>query len=115
MQFDPQRVLINVRQATTEDLLDRATVYRAGMEPDALAMIDAELRSRGVTEEQIKQHAERRGERSILLPDGTAPRCSFCSRPAVVQAWGWHRLLGLLPIFPREYYYCERHEPVSPG
>jgi hypothetical protein len=30
MQFDPERVLVNVRNATTEDLLDRVTVYRAG-------------------------------------------------------------------------------------
>ena len=38
MQFDIQRVRANIRQASTEDLLDRVTVYRAEMEPTAVAM-----------------------------------------------------------------------------
>jgi hypothetical protein len=111
LHFDRERVLTNVRQAETEDLLDRATVYRAGMEPEALDLIEAELRSRGVTEEEIHKHAERQSGRSIPLPDGTAARCSFCDRPAVAQGWGWHRLWGLLPIFPVLHSYCERHQP----
>jgi hypothetical protein len=113
LEFDPERVLANVRQADTEDLLDRATVYRAGMEPRALEMIEAELLSRGVTDEQIRAHAERRLARSISLPDGTAAPCSFCDRPAVTQGWGWHRLWGLLPVFPMLYNYCERHQPAG--
>ena len=35
-----------------------------------------------------------------MLPDGTAVRCSFCHRPAVAEGWGWHRLWGVLPLFP---------------
>src|SRR5262249_20888430 len=64
---------------------------------------------------------------AIMLPDGTAMRCSFCDRPAVQQARGWHRmklripLLPLLigradiplgfsiPIFPKLFTYCEFH------
>ena len=42
MRFDRQRVESNVRQATTEDLLDRITVFAAGMEGDALEIIEAE-------------------------------------------------------------------------
>ena len=34
MRFDVERVRQNVQQATTEDLLDRLTVYREGMEPE---------------------------------------------------------------------------------
>ena len=34
--LDLERVQANVRKADMEDLLDRATVYRNGMEPDAL-------------------------------------------------------------------------------
>jgi hypothetical protein len=45
------------------------------------------------------------------LPDGTAVGCSFCHRPAVAEGWGWHRLWGLLPVFPRYYYYCSEHRP----
>src|SRR5262249_58437366 len=112
MNFDAQKVWLNARKAGTEDLLDRVTVYRAGMEPEAVEIIEAELRSRGVDRDQVEAHAAQR-QREVLppLPDGTAVRCSHCYRPAVVQGWGWHRLWGLLPVFPRYYAYCERHRP----
>ncbi len=35
LEFDAERVTRNVRDATSEDLLDRITVYRDGMEPAA--------------------------------------------------------------------------------
>jgi hypothetical protein len=111
MLFDLERVKANVRQATTEDLLDRITVYRAGMEESALAVIADELRARGISSAEIDTHAERRRQQSSFLPDGTAIRCSFCHRPAVAEGWGWHRLWGLLPLFPRFYYYCSEHRP----
>ncbi len=111
LSFDPQRVLINVRQASTEDLLNRLTAYRAGMEPEALAIIEAELRSRGISDEQLEAHAQQVLDEVIFLPDGMAARCSFCRAPAVAQAWGWHRLLKVLPVFPRHFYYCREHVP----
>ena len=49
METNLDRVRANVQAASTEDLLDRATVYREGMEPEALDLIEAELRRRGVT------------------------------------------------------------------
>jgi hypothetical protein len=113
MRFDPDRVRQNVRQASTEDLLDRVTVYREGMEPEALEIIEAELEARGLGAEQIQAHAGRRRREVIPLPDGTAARCSFCDRPACDQGWGWHRLWGLLPVFPRYYYYCDEHHPAE--
>ena len=113
MKFDPQRVRANVRRADTEDLLDRATVFRAGMEPEALDLIEAELRARGLSSAAMEAHAARRRDQIIPLPDGTAVRCSFCDRPAVDQGWGWHRLWGLLPVFPRYYSYCEHHRPAA--
>jgi hypothetical protein len=109
--FNLERVRRNVRVATTEDLLDRATVYRAGMEPEALDLIDAELDERGIGQDQIRDHARRRSAETSLLPDGTVVPCSFCHRPAVAEAWGWHRFWGLLPIFPRFYHYCGEHRP----
>ena len=105
MRFDPERVLSNVRRATTEDLLDRITVYRAGMEPEALDMIERELYSRGVYTAQIEAHAASREQTILLLPDGTAAPCSFCDSPAVAEGWGWHRLWGLVPLFPLYYFY----------
>ena len=42
LPFNPERVWQNAREASTEDLLDRVTVYRAGMEPEALEIIEEE-------------------------------------------------------------------------
>ena len=115
MLFDLERVKANVRKATTEDLLDRLTVYRAGMEEAALDVIEEELRARHISAEEIRAHAERRRGETSLLPDGTVVRCSFCHRPAVAEGWGWHRLWGLLPLFPRFYHYCSEHRPDVQG
>ena len=109
-EFNAERVRASVREATTEDLLDRATVYSDGMEPQALDIIEAELRRRGVTREDLEAHADRHRRQSGLPPgDGPPPRCSFCGRPAVRRGWGWHRLWGVLPLFPRPLAYCAEH------
>src|SRR5205085_8078170 len=100
LELNLERVQANVRKAETEDLLDRATVYRAGMEPAALELIDAELRARGVGEAEIAAHVRRRSM-TLYGADGLALKCGECRRPAVVRKWGWHRLWGLLPLFPR--------------
>src|SRR5437763_10892232 len=112
LDYDPDKVRENVRKADTDDLLDRVTAYRAGMEPDALYVIEEELRRRGVTAAEIEAHARRR-EEAGQTADGAVPeRCSFCPRPAVERRWGWHRLFGLLPLFPRPLRYCDVHRPV---
>jgi hypothetical protein len=109
LEFDADRVRANVRAATTEDLLDRATVYRERMEPEALDIIEAELRRRGLTPEQIEAHARSNGPATAGLPH----RCSFCDRPAVERRWGWERVhwRGFLPLpaLPHRYYYCAEH------
>src|SRR5262249_15170892 len=108
MRIDLERVRKNVREAGTEELLDRITAYRAGMEPAAIEIIEAELDRRGVGEAQIREHADRRA--SALQRGGVARCCSFCERPAVVRRWGWHRLWSKLPIFPRLFWYCDVHQ-----
>ena len=108
--FDLKAVARYIRKAETEELLDRVTVYRAGMEPAALDLMEGELDRRGVTRDQIAEHDAARRATAILHPDGTAVRCSFCDRPAVVRAWGWHRLFGRLPIFPRRFALCAVHD-----
>ena len=90
---DQERIRANVSAASTEDLLDRATVYRPGLEPEALALIEEELRRRGVTAAQQADHAE--GRLGVLSDArGTASRCARCGRPAVWRGWGWHRPWG---------------------
>jgi hypothetical protein len=108
LPFDAKKVQENARKASTEDLLDRVTAYREGMEPEALDIIEAELRQRGVGPEEIEAHSLR-GHDILRLPDGVAAKCSFCRRPAVESRWGAHKLFGLLPVFPRRLYFCAEH------
>jgi hypothetical protein len=107
--FDSQRVLANVRRADTLDLLNRVTAFRAGMEPEAILIIEAELRSREYGPAEIEAHAQSLAGEVIFLEDGCAASCSFCRLPAVAHGWGWHRLWGRLPVFPRYLYYCRIH------
>jgi hypothetical protein len=109
MNLDLERVAANVRSATTEDLLDRATVYRDGMEPEALTVIEKELRRRGVKEDEIEAHAARR--KVVSGWGGLARKCRRCARPASTLAWGWHWLWGLVPVVPWRYAYCDEHRP----
>lgn len=113
LKFDAQQVWTNVRQAPTEDLLDRITVYRAGMVSEALEIIEGELRERGVDSEQIERHAAKAAE-VLYDGDGIAISCSHCRKPAVTNAWGWQKLWKMLPVFPRRFYYCAEHRPDIP-
>lgn len=111
MRLDLKRIAEFIRRAETEELLDRVTVYREGMEPAALDLMEGELDRRGVTRAAIADHDAERRLTAIMLPDGTAVRCSFCYRPAIVEARGWHRLFGVLPLFPKLFAYCSLHHP----
>jgi len=114
MKFDLRRVAEFIRGAESEDLLDRVTIYRAGMEPAALDLMELELDRRGFTRDDIADHDRQRRESAILLPDGTALRCNFCDRPATLKRWGWQRLFHRIPVFPRVFAYCEVHGPSLP-
>jgi hypothetical protein len=109
MDYDEEKVSVNIRNANTDDLLDRITAYRAGMEPDAIDLIEQELHRRGVTAEKIADHREECERECVFHEDGTARMCSFCRKPAVRQSWGWHKLLGKVPVFPRRMCYCQAH------
>jgi hypothetical protein len=118
MQYDREKVRENAGKSETEDLLDRVTVYRADMEPDALYVIEEELRQRGVTAADIDAHARQREAGGLFEDGGLTVRCSFCDRPAVARGWGWHRyrgrwlpesMKGRLPLFPRPFWYCAVH------
>lgn len=109
MELDLRKVASYMRRAETEELLDRVTVYRDEMEPAAVDLIEGELARRGLTAEEIADHDARRRDSLIRRPDGGVRRCGLCDRPAVREAWGWHRLWGKLPLFPRRFAYCEAH------
>jgi hypothetical protein len=115
MHINRERIGDNVRQAATEDLLDRATVYREGMEAEALDMIERELQQRGVSRDAIAEHERKRREEILFDSQGTALKCYRCRRPAVVETWGWHRLWGVLPLFPRYFAWCAEHKPRRAG
>lgn len=106
MHWDSDRVRQNARQATTEDLLDRITVYRSGMEPEAVEIFEKELHRRGIDQDAIDKHLAEANPGVVKYADGLARKCSFCPRPALYERHGWHRLWGVLPLFPRTYYYC---------
>ncbi len=111
MRLDLQKVRANVEAATTEDLLDRATVWRYGMEPVALEIIEAELRRRGVNAAELEAHAGSRSGEVLATAGGHVPVCCKCHRPAVERRWVWGKLWWLVPLFPRRAYFCEKHRP----
>ena len=115
MQMNRERVRSNIHAATTEDLLDRATVFRDGMETDALDLIERELRERGVSRAAVAEHERKRRETALFDAHGIALKCHHCSRPAVVQTRGWHRLWGLIPLFRRRFACCREHSPGEPA
>jgi hypothetical protein len=108
MHFDLKPVAEFIRNADTEDLLDRVTVYREAMEPAAVDLMENELWRRGVTPEQVSDHAAERAE-VVRRADGSAVRCVYCDRPAVSRRWGWHRLWGRVPIAFVPLARCEKH------
>ncbi|HEX4592543.1 MAG TPA: hypothetical protein VH120_21645 [Gemmataceae bacterium] len=115
LRFDPSAVEKNARESTTEDLLDRVTAFRAGMEPEAIPIIEAELQRRAYGPSAIRHHQMENCVDIVYRPEGFAYKCSFCRRPAVMRRWGWHRLWGLLPILPCIISYCSRHAEAATG
>jgi hypothetical protein len=111
MRIDLERIRENIRQATTEDLLDRATIYREGMEAEALDIIERELQQRGVSWDARSEHERKRREETLFDSQGLPMKCYRCRRPAVVETRGWHRLWGVLPLFPRRFAWCAEHRP----
>jgi hypothetical protein len=111
MDMDIEKVWLNVRQSTTRDLLNRLTVYRSGMEADALRIIERELHDRGVTPDDIDQHDRAMRDAVLVDEHGIGIKCTFCYEPAIAEGLGWHRLWGILPLFPRWHHYCREHNP----
>lgn len=113
MRLDLHAVAKFARTADIETLLDRVTVYRAGMEPAALDLMEGELDRRGVSRADIAAHAADRRAACVFGPDDMAVRCDRCDRPAVSRGWGWHRLWGLVPVFPLRRAACDDHADAA--
>ena len=109
MEVPLQAIEKYLREAETEDLLDRVTVFRELTELEALKQMLAELKQRGLTEFQIAQHDRERRKTAILGTDGLVLRCHLCRNPAIDWRWVWHRLFGRVPIFPRRMRVCASH------
>ena len=114
MDFDLNRVAENVSAADTEDLIDRITVYRSGMEPAAIGLIEAELARRGISDRKIRAHSGRLAERAIVDDAGLTVSCMKCSAPAVSREWRMYRVLRLIPVFPLKMSLCEEHGGFVP-
>ena len=101
----------NFQAATTGDLLDRLTVYRPGMEPEALRLIEQELLVRGWNRADIEAHAREYESELPLLrhADGSARECVYCRRPALVRRWQWYWIKGRVPLFPQRVDLCYDH------
>jgi hypothetical protein len=108
LPLDLDRLQANIQAASTEDLLDRVTAYRSGMEPEAIDLIERELRKRGITaaDQAAYQAAHAQGE---FDRDGLRRQCAYCRRPAVCRRWRWFRLFRRLPLFPLLTPLCELH------
>jgi hypothetical protein len=110
MKITNQTLKTNASRASTEDLLNRATVFREGMEPEALAIFEEELTRRGIDQSAIDRHAQTTV--CLRTPEGEPLQCSRCHNPAVKEVWGWQRIFfGWLPVFLRRYRYCPEHLP----
>ncbi len=114
MLDDEQKFLANIRRAETDDLLNRVTVERWGMDPDAVRWIKEELASRDVTPAMILDY-ETQFEGCLRDEQGRWVICSYCRKPAVVRCWGWHRLWKRIPIFPRVVSMCKDHAAKPNG
>ena len=109
MKLEIEAVAAWIRRAETDELLDRATVFRTEMEPEAVELILAELARRGLSKAEIDGQAADRLARAFTDAAGTVARCRFCGRPAVAVVWKWWRLFRIVPIVPLKMPACERH------
>lgn len=115
MEVSEAKLLKYAHAAETTVLLDRVTVLRAEMNPDAVEIFLAELARRGVGPEQIRDHEREWKPKVLQRPDGMPATCVWCGRAATVQRQAWHKLLRLIPVLKRTQYYCGEHVPSDGG
>lgn len=114
--MDLARIREDALGTSTENLLDRVTVYRDETEAAAVELFETELDERGVTKAEIEAHAAMRESDGFLRhEDGSIVRCNYCPRPATEHKWKWHRLWGwFLPMIRRFTHLCKEHDEQLP-
>jgi hypothetical protein len=115
MKVANEKRLQYARTAETPVLLDRVTVLREDMDPDAVEIFLAELARRGVGPDRIRDHELAWKTRVLQRPDGLPATCVWCGRAATVQRQAWHKFLRLVPVYRRTLYYCDAHAPTVDG
>ncbi len=110
MTLNLEKVRVYATNASNRELLDRVTVFKSGMEPNALTIIHQELRHRGVTQTQIQDHETLLEPLVIRGPEGMPRICKKCSLPAISCEWGWLKVFGFIPILPWKNLFCEDHK-----
>ena len=114
MRLDLKRVAEFIRRAETEELLDRVTVYREGMEPAALDLMEGELDRRGITREMIADHDEERRQ------DGDHASGRNCHAVQLLLPPRGRGDPGLAPALrpgadlPAALAYCAVHQKQKP-
>jgi tRNA 2-selenouridine synthase SelU len=111
MNLDVERVRENAARSSTEDLICRVTVFRAGMEPEALVVIEDELERRGVSRDELDRRWRELSASALRDAQGQPLRCAHCDRPAIARRREWWRLLRLIPLFPWDAPVCAAHSP----
>jgi hypothetical protein len=109
MEQDMDRVRANVKAASTQDLIERVTASRAGMEPAAILIIEDELERRGVSAAELVRHRQEWESKGLRDAQGRPLACWWCARPAVTRKRTWWRLWRLIPLFPVTLPACEDH------
>jgi hypothetical protein len=109
MEISPAKLLAHVAQMDQEELLDRVTVFREVMRPDAVEVMEAELARRGIGPDEIHQHHRQIKHRVLRDSHGIPAQCSWCERAAVEKREDFHKFWRLIPVAKRIWYYCDRH------
>jgi hypothetical protein len=88
--------------------MDRATIYRDGMEPEALVIIEEELARRGITGKALAEYNLTMEKDCLRSQEGFVVQCCLCRKPAMAEGWGWYRIFWI-PIIPRRMKLCAEH------
>lgn len=105
------KVLQFASKASTRELLDRVTLFRKGMETEAIEILEKELSRRGVSPRDCQEHQEKWAPKILWDSEGLPRTCCKCQNPATSLGKAWVRFFGLIPLIPYRAAFCEDHLP----
>lgn len=98
-----------LQRAENEELLDRVTVLRDELEPEARSRIESELTNRGVSPTEVASHGAAREAECLRRADGSVRRCWRCPALATELVRRWWKLYGVIPVVPVSRPVCREH------